>query len=699
MKSAGVTAKTAPGTAQRQPVVLLIGNPNAGKTTLFNALTGLNQKVGNYPGVTVERKEGIAYTQHGKPLRVVDLPGAYSLSVRSPDEALMLDVLFGREPLIGRPDAIVCVIDASNLERNLYLATQVVELGLPCVIVLSMIDVALRRGIRIDEQKLSQRLQVPVIQGNLEKGECIVPLKLALSRSLEARRDLGVELPGAIQKAVDELMPVLRSAGRDDTMARAEALQLISSEPDWLRARPEATRVKLLQQRLDRDCPGWRSELITSRYAWIGGLVRDTVRRFNPGKITMTERVDGVVLHPLWGAPILVLIMGILFWSIFRLAVPFMDAIDAGFGWAGQFVKSSLPTGPLADLLADGVVAGVGGVVIFLPQILLLFFFIALLESTGYMARAAFILDRLMSRVGLHGRAFIPLLSSYACAIPGIMATRTIESPKDRLVTILVAPFMSCSARLPVYLIMIAALLPDAENSALARTGILLMLYLAGTAMAFAIAWLLKKTLMRGPQQSMVLELPPYRVPSVKRVFREMLERAWVFVRRAGSIILALSVVLWFLFNFPRLEDGQGPVPIEQSYAGQIGSVAEPVFAPIGYDWRITVGVIASFAAREVFVSTLAIVYHTDEESGDEPLLDALSASKRADGSPLFTPLTTLSVMVFFVFALQCMSTVAVVKRETNSWFWPMFQLVFMFGVAWGMAFVVYQGGQLIGFQ
>ncbi|MEX0332810.1 MAG: nucleoside recognition domain-containing protein, partial [Puniceicoccaceae bacterium] len=395
----------------------------------------------------------------------------------------------------------------------------------------------------------------------------------------------------------------------------------------------------------------------------------------------------------------------------FTLAVPFLDGLDGFIAGLGNTVGGYLPEGQPQNLVVDGIFGGVGGVVVFLPQILFLFFFIALLESTGYMARAAFILDRVMSSVGLHGRSFIPLLSSYACAVPGIMATRTIESPKDRLVTILVAPFMTCAARLPVYLVMIAAMLPTGPGHALKKSFILLMLYFLGTAVALGFAWFFRKTLLKGPSLSMVMELPPYRLPRWDSILHEMLDRAWAFLKRAGTIIFALSIVLWFLMNYPHpeeplpdvtiasLEQVEEPVSsVEDSFAGMLGRGLEPAFAPLGYDWQITVGILSSFAAREVFVSTMAIIYRVDEEESDS-LVAAFQEARRSNGEPLFTPLTCLSILIFFVFALQCISTVAVVRRETQTWRWPIFQFAYMFAFAWILSFIVYQGGQLLGFS
>lgn len=643
------------------------------------------------------------------------------MQARSPDEEILVEALLGRTGVLPNPTAVICCVDASNLERNLYLATQVIELGLPTVVALNMMDVAERRGMKIDVEVLERRLGVPVIPCEASRGKGVVELRLALSRGVPSGK-VKVQQPKLLEEAVEDLVPVLRGTGRSGSaQAREEALLILLSERDPKMGDPVWTRVRLWQQRFDREIPGWRSEVITTRYGWIGDLMRESVKRFNPNKPSLTERVDGILLHPLVGFPVLLAVMGVLFYSIFTLAVPFMDWIDGGIAYLGEAVGRWMPGGRLRELVVEGVFGGVGGVLVFLPQILLLFFFIALLESTGYMARAAFLLDRLMSKVGLHGRSFIPLLSSYACAVPGIMATRTIESPKDRLVTILVAPFMTCSARLPVYLVMIAALLPAGEGHAVTKSLLLLLLYFLGTCFALGFAWFFRKTLLRGPSPSMVMELPPYRLPRMRSVLQEMWDRAWAFLCRAGTVIFALSIVLWFLMNYPQsgpVEAEEAAVPnvvvaesgesvaaapveggeLERSFAGRLGRGLEPLFAPLGYDWRITVGIIASFAAREVFVSTMAILYRVDGET-EGSLVEAFRGARRDNGERLFTPLTCLSVLIFFVFALQCVSTVAVVRRETGGWRWPLFQFGYMFVVAWVLSFAVYQGGQLLGFS
>lgn len=623
-------------------VIVLAGNPNSGKSTIFNALTGLRQKVANYPGVTVEKKTGQFRGLHGEAMEAVDLPGSYSLDSRSPDEAIAADILTGKRKDHEAIHAVVSVVDASNLERNLYLTLQLIEQGLPVVVALNMMDVVEAQGARLDAEALSRHLGVPVIPMAASKGRGFVELKTALSRAVPASRRPS-------------------SAGGRESAGTIEA------------------RYRKIREICDR---------VILRPADQGG--------------TLTERIDSVVTHRVWGWVVFLAVISLVFYSIFAIASWPMDMIEAGTSAAGFWLSGHLPDGLLRSLLVDGVVAGVGGVIVFLPQILILFFFLGILEDTGYMARAAFIMDRVMAKVGLHGKSFIPLLSSFACAIPGIMAARTVDNPKDRLATILVAPLMSCSARLPVYALMIALLLPQGEASAWERAGVMLGMYLLGTTAAFLLAWLFKKTLLRGGSSMLVLELPPYRMPSLWTIVLRMWERARVFLSQAGTVILALSIVLWALVSFPRSSDPDA-LPSEalaHSAAGWVGRAIEPAIAPLGYDWKIGIGLIASFAAREVFVGTMAIVYNVgDDDGGGETLREILSSQQRPDGQPVYTPLVCLSLMIFYVFAMQCMSTLAVVRRETNSWRWPIFQFLYMTTLAYGLCFLVYQGGLLLGYR
>ncbi|MGF1482890.1 MAG: ferrous iron transport protein B [Opitutales bacterium] len=712
-------AKPAAAARSRVRTFAVVGNPNSGKTTLFNKLTGLRQKVGNYPGVTVERKEGFLTSQHGQPIRLIDLPGAYSLSARSLDEAVMQDVLMGRRKDTPLLDGIVCVLDASNLERHLYLATQVLELGLPVVLVLNMMDIAKADDVAIDTKGLARELGTTIISTEAVNGVGLTELRLELSRGSLPIADQRIALNGLYGEALGTIAKQLRDEGTyTQPQSRAEAYLhltegLCSGPCPGTREAPCAARELGAHwtRRLDEEMPGWREQTVVARYDRISKLLETHVRTREPAGPSFTERVDRVLLHPIIGFGVLLTILATVFWTIFSFAATPMDWIDAAFGWAGAQLGSVLPEGPLQGLLVDGIVAGVGGVVIFLPQILLLFFFLGVLEGSGYMSRAAFLLDRLMGRVGLSGRAFLPLLSSYACAIPGIMATRTIASSRERMATILVAPFMSCTARLPVYFVMIPVLIGTSAG-AWAQAGVLLAAYFIGTFGAFAMALVFRRTLLKGGQESPLMELPPYRLPSLRTVLMETVDRGWVFLRKAGTIILGLSILIWAASTYPQPPEPAEGAPVwtaqqatEHSFAGRLGKTIEPVIAPLGYDWQIGIGVLASFAAREVFVSTLAITYGLDEEAaeadetGHVPLIDTLRLQTRADGSPVYTPLTSLSILVFFIFALQCMATVAIVKRETNSWKWPLFQLGYMSAFAYLAALLVYQGGRMLGFS
>ncbi len=684
--------------------VAIAGNPNCGKSTIFNALTGLRQKVGNYPGVTVEKKTGRFFGSHGEPMELLDLPGSYSLQVRSPDEAVARDVLLGRQPGTARPDVIICVVDASNLERNLYLVAQMLELHIPVVVALNMVDVAEKNGVVIDLMALREKLGVPVIPMVATKGVGFIELRQAVSRSPLPAPAICAQMPIVLEREVMALAKTLPVAPE---VARGEALLLLTLHD---RALDEVTHhdrqiigaTKTAQQRLRTAGLDPISAPVDARYAWIGEVCAAAHHTGDSHHaLSISDKLDGWLTHRVWGWAAFLGLMGFMFFCIFVIAAYPMDWIDAGMGALAEWVGGLLPESDLRSLLTDGVIAGVGGVVIFLPQILILFFFLGILEDTGYLARAAFIMDRLMAKVGLHGKSFIPMLSSLACAIPGIMATRTIENRKDRLVTILVAPLMSCSARLPVYAIMIAVLIPAA--SALEKAGIMLSMYMVGFLAAFGMAWLFKKTLLRGETPMLLLEMPPYRLPSWRGVFLRMWERGLIFLRRAGTVILALSIVLWALATYPKPKDPATSAAdaIAHSYAGKMGHAIEPLIAPLGYDWKIGIGLIASFAAREVFVGTMSIVYavESDAEEDIAPLRDTMTAERHDDGSPVFTPLVCIGLMVFYVLAMQCISTVAIVRRETNSWRWPLFQIGYMTALAWIGAFIVYQGGRLLGFQ
>jgi ferrous iron transport protein B len=692
--------------------VVLTGNPNSGKTTIFNALTGLRARVGNYAGVTVERKEGrFQGSPSDLPMIVLDLPGTYSLSPQSLDEQIARDVLLQRLPDVPPPSVVVVVVDASNLERNLYFASQVIELGHPTVIALNMVDVAEKIGHRIDVGRLAGALGTAVVPMVASTGEGLKELQQKIVQvvragALSTAPENFCELPAAFDAEIDALAAILPGTGMG---ARARALLILSDVKSLSAAPPERrTAVTAARERLERAGLDWRSAPIEARYARIGGIQRAVTTEPAAPEETGSDKLDRIVTHKVWGMVIFVGIMAVMFLTIFSFAQLPMDLLQGLFRNAGDIVGRMIPPGDLQALLVKGVIQGVGSVVVFLPQICLLFLFIGLLEDTGYMARAAFLMDRLMSKVGLHGKSFIPMLSSFACAIPGIMATRTIETPKDRLVTILVAPLMSCSARLPVYILLIGVCMPGRR---VLESVTMLSMYLLGIVVALGMAWIFKKTLLKGETPMLVMELPPYKRPLVSVVLRHMWDRSKIFLRRAGTVILGINILLWFLASYPRHADvgniaktdsAQAGQRLRGSFAGMAGHFIEPVIAPLGFDWKMGIGIVSSFAAREVFVSTMSIVYNvaegTDEDTHTRDLAQVMRQQKRPDGRPVYTTLTAITLMVFYVLALQCVSTVAVVRRETNSWKWPLFQWVYMGALAWIFAFVTYQGGRLLGF-
>ena len=651
--------------------IAVAGNPNAGKTSLFNSLTGLRQKVANYPGVTVESKVGQwTLAPELPPARLIDLPGLYSLDATSLDEEVARDILLGQAETIAKPDAIVIVVDATNLVRNLYLATQLIETGQPIVVALTMLDLAERGKLKIDAEKLSAALGVAVVPVIAKQRRGLEELALAVLNTVKGRK--------------------LHPSGRFESLDKVE--------------------------------PTDRQSRVITRYALIERIVSDAVETTGDGEPGISERIDRVVTHKFLGPLILLVVMLLVFQAIFSWANLPMTLIAHVFTGLADVVRNHLPAGVFTDLLADGIIAGVGGVLAFLPQILLLFLFISILEDSGYMARAAFLMDRLMRAVGLHGKAFVPLLSSFACAVPGIMATRTIENPKDRVATIMIAPFMSCSARLPVYTLMIAAFFSGRKVLGVVSLGALIILgmYLLGITVAIIVAWILKHTILNAPPPPFVMELPPYRVPDFGNVAHALLTRTTVFLKRAGTVILAISILLWALVAFPRASVTKDTSPqavvseqksngsdasseqIQNSFAGRAGRLIEPVIRPLGFDWKIGIGLISSFAARETIISTLSIVYNVGESSdkkSSSSLVDAMRNAKRADGSPVWTPLVALSLMIFFLLACQCMSTVAIVRRETNSWRWPLFMVGYMLVLAYVASFVTFQGGRLLGFS
>jgi len=687
--------------------IALAGNPNSGKTTLFNAFTKLRQKVGNYPGVTVEKKTGALVLAKDRVVNVLDLPGTYSLAVRSPDEKIARDVLLGRAHDTAKPDMVICVVDANNLERNLYLVSQIQDLGVPMIIALNMMDEIKRHGIEIDVDGLAREFGVPVVPMVANQNKGIDEIKQIIAQGVEATYTRKWVMAPDLEEQLAQIARLLKHhEGFEEHEAFSEAVAILSIGRAIEKNADPTTRfytdqlvsqVNLIQEDLKKQGLRVRSAAVEARYDWIKSVIRKVVVDHNTQRSDITDKIDAVLTHKVFGWLAFLGLMGFIFYMIFTIATYPMDWIDSSFAAMGDFVNTNMPSGDLRDLVANGIIAGVGGVVIFLPQILILFFFIGLLQDTGYMARAAFIMDRVMSKVGLHGKSFIPLLSSFACAIPGIMAARTIESNKDRLVTILIAPLMSCSARLPVYMVMIAVLIPDA--SSLEKSGIMLIMYLLGIVGAGLMAWIFKNTLLKRQKPIFIMELPPYRFPSLKAILLHMWERSRLFLKRAGTVILAMSIVLWALMTYPKHDHLSADEALKQSYAGQIGMALEPAIRPLGYDWRIGIGLIGSFAAREVFVSTMNIVFNLDEQEDTALLRDAFRQARWPDGRPLFTPLVCISIMVFFVFALQCMSTIAIVWRETGGWQWPLFQLGYMTALAYAAAFAVFHVGRLLGFH
>jgi ferrous iron transport protein B len=670
--------------------IAVAGNPNVGKTSLFNLLTHSRYKVGNYPGITVETREGKLRVgeRADRPITLIDLPGTYSLTPSAEDEAVAFRALTGADGQ-PRPDAVLLVLDASNLARNLYLTLQILELGLPCVVALNMVDLAEQAGVPVDVAALSKALELPVVP-------------------TVARTGVGIEAAAA-------MLHELRRAPRPVT-PRNEIEARVSSDPArarWLLGAAAADSLELTgasaDERAALDALGTATirqavrERIESRYAEVDRLLAGVIpaeqeQRVEAPAMVRSAQIDRVLTHRVFGPLVFLGVMALVFQSLFSWAEPLMGLIESAVGWLADATRSALGEGAFTDLLTEGVIAGVGNVVVFVPQIALLFLFVGLLEDSGYMARAAFIVDRLMARVGLNGKAFVPLLSGYACAIPAIMGTRTISSFKDRLVTILMIPFMSCSARLPVYTLVIGALFAANERvlGPFTQGGLLLLgMYALSTVSALAIGAIYKRTLLRSPTPPLVLELPPYRLPRLRDTARHVWDRTADFLRDAGTIILAVTIVLWGLLSYPKVDPetlSEGETAIEHSLAGKLGKTIEPVLEPIGQDWRIGIGLIGSFAAREVLVSTLGLVYgiESDVDEDDAPLREVIREAKTPEGTPRYGKASGLALMVFFVFACQCMSTLAVVKRETRSWRWPAFMLASMTVIAYVAALLTY---------
>nr|WP_221774734.1 ferrous iron transport protein B [Pelagicoccus albus] len=726
--------------------IALLGNPNTGKSTLFNCLTGLRQKVGNYPGVTVQRKTG-RMLFGTKVAEIIDLPGTYSLAADSPDERVVVDALLGELETIARPDLVLFIVDATNLQRNLFLAFQAAQLGIPMVLALNHWDSARKRNIVIDVERLSQELGLPVVPISAARAEGIPQLKKSLLDAMESKPMLAEpvwpkEVQAAMEEAKSELPEKVHSS-----LSRAVLFRSVFDEDKSFFIREGASEAEALSA-IEKGRKGIFKSGLNAGNAETVLLYRHIKEKISPcvdvahsRSTSGSESIDAILTHRIWGLVAFLGLMYVVFQSVYSWAGPFMDLIDAGKGVVQDLVGGWLTSWPMLQSLAtDGIVEGVGAVFIFLPQILILFFFITLLEDTGYMARAAFLMDKLFSWCGLSGKSFVPLLSSYACAIPGVMAARTIQDPKARIITVLLSPFMSCSARLPVYVLLIGAFIEPTYGATIAGASLFAM-HFVGLLVAMPFVYVANKYVLKIPPQAFVLEMPSYQVPKVRDVSLRMYNQGKEFVRNAGTVIFAITIVIWALLYFPRSEEVAESVTaefvqtqaselglesndileqiesdeemaaalerkvmsayVEQSYMGRIGKTVQPVFALAGFDWKITVGVIASFPAREVIISTLGIIYSlggdTDEESSD--LRQTMAAQKWQDGPRMGEPIYTIpvvsAIMVFFALCQQCGATVAVISQET-SWKYGVFSFVFMTTLAWIMATLVYQIGSLL---
>ncbi|HTJ83891.1 MAG TPA: ferrous iron transport protein B [Polyangiaceae bacterium] len=715
---------------------LFAGNPNAGKTTLFNLVTGARAKVGNYPGVTVEKRTSEIALPGGRKVTIVDLPGTYSLTARSAEERIAVEALLAEGD--EAPGAVVCIADATTLRRGLYLVTQLLDAGRPAVVALTMMDEAKKQGVAIDLEALEREIGCPVVGVVATRGDGKEALLEKLAAVLErgAPTQKPPALPDTLAKDVLAVEATLEGGDDDDARARRRARALwalLSIGDDDLegvdaRLRSAVTERRAAAKEAGRDLD---LEIVAWRYARVDALLDRAVVTPKTAKRSLTDRIDDKLMHPVLGLVVFAVVMAIVFQALFSWSEPLVSLIESGVAWAKATTVASLPPGAFTDLIANGVIAGVGNVLVFVPQIALLFVFITVMEDSGYLARVAFVIDRVMGGVGLHGRAFVPMLSGFACAIPAVMATRTIESRRDRLLTMLVVPLTSCSARLPVY-VLVTATVFDSSRRVLGVMSIgavvLLAMYTLSIAAAVTSAAVLRRTVLRGPRPTLVLELPPYRMPRVGNVVRATTARVRRFLTDAGTVILALTIVLWGLLSYPKdaaiaerydglraeaaaslqddakearvheLDDAQASEELRHSLGGRLGTVMEPALRPLGFDWRTGIGLLGAFAAREVFVSTLGVVYGVGEaDESSTSLRDALRDAKTETGQSVMTPLTGVCLMVFFVLACQCMSTIAVIRRESGSWKWPAFLFAYMTTLAYGVTFAVHQVGMLMG--
>ncbi len=727
--------------------VAVLGNPNTGKSTLFNALTGIRQQTGNYPGVTVEKRTGLVKIG-ATYFELTDLPGTYSLAPRSPDEMLTVNVLLGEEPAEQKPDLILCVVDANNLERNLFLVSQILDLHQPMIIAVNMTDIATRNGIEIELQSLQKLLGVPVVGIQAKRRVGIDALKSAMANAISKSPDIEHD---PFSDELKQRIKRLKAACPDDCQLKRFAVTRMLFDTDGFMTDQLKSQVdgkvlatlKTEQAQMQSEGHSIAESESHARYNWITKHLDSFVKR--PTQIhqtTLTDRLDAWLTHPFWGLLFAGLTMVILFQLVFWAAEPASNLIDGFNGVLATAVNSVVPEGTLNSLLIDGLINGVGSVLIFLPQILLLFFILAVLEDTGYLSRAAFLLDKYLSRIGLSGITLFPLLSSFACAIPGIMATRVIKDRRERLITMLIAPLMSCSARLPVYVLLIAAFVPSKSylGGLIGLQGLTMFgMYMVGIITAVVIAWVLRKTILKTGTSSFVLELPTYKLPSLRNVWQRMFDGGWAFVRDAGTMIVVVTILVWAAAYFPQNNETTLPAPLkndlatiaahqttldsldapessidvanlkeeislaqnrldayqlEHSYLGRTGKLIEPLVTPLGWDWRIGSAAIASFPAREVIVSTMGVIFglgaDTDEES-DSLKSSLASATWEGTDRPLFTLPVALSIMVFFALCAQCVSTLAVIRRETNSYRWPIFTFTYMTILAYVAALLTFQ--------
>jgi ferrous iron transport protein B len=693
--------------------IALVGNPNSGKSSLFNCLTGLNQKVGNFPGVTVDKKMGSTRLAMGE-VEIIDLPGTYSLYPRRLDEWVSYRVLLNQDKV--KADVVVAVADANNIKRNLLFCSQLIDLKIPLVVALTMTDLAAKRGIKIDIPELERELGVPVIAVNPRKQKGIPQLKKAIEQTILGLYKIPVTdfidsraLAGEPVNELKKLIPEISDYTAIHYLINHESFALDKNVQD---------KIEAIEQKHLFNPTRTQAEEILQRYGRIRHIMQLAVSEPDPlQKSLFTERLDNILLHRRWGYLILLMVLFFLFQSVFWLASYPMDWIDSGFASLRGSFSSALPDNHWTDLLINGIIAGLGGILIFIPQIAILFGLITILEDTGYMARISFLTDRLMRSVGLNGKSVMPMISGFACAIPAVMSARSIENRKERLLTILITPLMSCSARLPVYTILIGLVIPNKHLLGfIGLQGLVMLgLYLLGVVMALVVSYVAKWFIRIKEKSYFILELPVYRSPRWKNVFRTMWSKARMFVVDAGKVIMVISLILWALSSFgpskkmeeiklryeqvkamphsdPAVADKNYHAErLENSYAGILGKKIEPAISPLGYDWKIGIALVTSFAAREVFVGTMATLYSVGDENNNDPLKEKMRTAVRKDGTPVYTLATGVSLMLFYLFAMQCMSTLAIVRRETRSWKWPIIQLVYMTGLAYVMSFVAYQ--------